>query len=61
MYFNYICQETFFFNINSVITLFLCSSYSHKRPQPVISTPYDFCKYGKIGEIFKVVFTGVKF
>ena len=33
----------------------------HKRPQQVISTPYDFRKYEKIGEIFRVVFTGVCF
>ena len=33
----------------------------HKRPQQVISTPHDFRQHEKIGEIFKVIFTGVNF
>ena len=32
---------------------------THKRPQQVISTTHDFLYHKEIGEILKVVFTGV--
>ena len=38
-----------------------CPINTHKRPQPAISIPHDFHQHEKIGEIFRVIFTGVKF
>ena len=34
---------------------------THKGPQQAISTSYDFHQHEKIGEIFRVIFAGVKF
>ena len=43
------------------ITPFKYPINTHKIPQQVILTPYDFRKHEKIGEIFRLVFAGVNF
>ena len=46
--------------LNSATTPYKCLINTRKRPQHVITTPYDFLKYEKTGEIFRVVFTEIK-
>ena len=47
------------FNYSHIVS-YECPMNTHKRPQQVISTPYDLRQHEKIGEIFGVIFTGVK-
>ena len=48
------------FNYSHIVS-YECPMNTHKRPQRVISTPYDLRLYEKTDEIFKVVFTGANF
>ena len=48
------------FNYSHIVS-YECPMNTHKRPQRVISTPYDLRLYEKTDEILQVVFTGANF